>query len=162
MISKGITYSVVYRQTGKDDPIAYTIIDKAFGKFDVLNTANGWWIDRGKVEDLINAYKIDCPDEEAIVYAGISIDQLKYFKELHPYFSTVKSACKQFPFLSARKTIVDSLKSDVKSAFDYMERKKKHEWTKRDEHVIIPTEKTLEDLIDEADQEDETNKSGDN
>jgi hypothetical protein len=120
------------RQTGKDDIYAYEIKDRSFGVFKVLNTANGWWLDRAKVENLIGAYKIDCTDEEACTYAGISLDQLKYFKELHKEFYNIKSTCKQFPILKARKTIVDSLEN-TEDAKWYLERKKKNEFSIKSE-----------------------------
>lgn len=116
------------RQTGKEEPYAYTITDKIFGELRVLNSANAWWIDQGKVRELIQAYKIDATDEEACSYAGISLDQLKYFKELHPDFSNIKQACKQLPTLSARDTLVKSIKTDPEMALKYLERKRKREF----------------------------------
>ena len=98
----------------EEKEIAYTVKDKCFGEFSVLNSANAWWIDRVKVDDLIKAYKIDCTDEEACSDAGISIDQYKYFKEKHPNFSTVKQACKQIPFLKARRTINTAIETNPK------------------------------------------------
>lgn len=151
------------RQTGKDEPYAYTITDVNFGEFKVLNTANGWWLDQQKVQLLIAAYKIDASDEEACAYAGIRAENLRYFKDMHPDFLHVKAACKQLPFLTARNTIVSGLASDSKMALDYMERKRKHEFGRRDEHVVIPTEKTLEDLFDEYEKENGSiNEQGDN
>ena len=145
------------RQTGKDEPYAYTITDVNFGEFKVLNTANGWWLNQQKVELLIAAYKIDASDEEACAYAGIRAENLRYFKDMHPDFLHVKAACKQLPFLTARNTIVSGLAKDTKMALDYMGRKRKHEFGRRDEHVVIPTEKTLEDLIDDYEKEDANN-----
>jgi hypothetical protein len=144
------------RQTGKAEQYLHIINDTNFEDFYVLNTANGWWLNRVKVELLVAAYKIDCTDEEACSYAGISMEQLKYFKELHPDFSRVKTACKQLPFLTARNTIVSGLATDHKLALEYMERKKKFEFGKRDEHVVIPTERTLEDLLDEYENKNDT------
>lgn len=146
------------RQTGKDNPFAYTITDKNFPDFKVLNSANAWWIDKVKVMNLVSAYKMDCTDEEASVYAGITPQNLRYFKELHPEFLQIKQACKQLPMLKARKKIVESLETDVENAHWYAERKRKGEFSKRDENVIIPSEKTLEDLIDDYENEDSTGK----
>lgn len=121
------------RQTGKAEPYAYTLTDRLFGEFAVLNSANGWWVDSGKVQALLQAYKIDCTDEEACAYAGISLDQLRYFAELHADFSRIKLACKQLPILRARKTVVESLEKSSAMATWYLERKRKEEFSARQE-----------------------------
>jgi hypothetical protein len=136
------------RQTGKEEKYAYTITDKSFGEFKVLNSANAWWLDQLKVRDLIAAYKIDSTDEEACAYAGVSLEQLRYFKTLHPDFSLVKHACKQLPMLKARKTLNDSLDQPVHAQW-FLERKRKAEFSKREETVTYTGEKTLEDLLDD-------------
>jgi len=124
-------FSKKNRQTGKKEVFAYTIKDKAFADFKILNTANAWFSEKVKVINLINAYKIDATDKEACAYAGISIDQLKYFNKLHPNFSTIKDTCKQLPCLKARKTINDNLSTDVNIAFKYMEKKRTGEFGNR-------------------------------
>lgn len=121
------------RQTGKKEEFAYTITDKYFPDFKVLNTANAWWLDGGKVRDLIAAFKIDATIQEACVYAGITIDQYKYFTGLHPDFSIVKTQCKQLPFLKARKKINDDMDLSYSNAMDYMSRKKRDEFSQRQE-----------------------------
>ena len=120
------------RQTGKSEVYAYTLTDKNFGEFKVFNTANGWWLDKQKVHDLIAAYKIDATDEEACSYAGIRIENLRYFKEMHPEFLQVKEACKQIPCLKARQTIVQAL-GNADDAKWYLEKKRKKEFSSRTE-----------------------------
>lgn len=143
------------RQTGKDEPYAYTITDPMFGDFRVLNSANAWWLDKGKVSDLIKAYKLDCTDEEACAYTGIRLHQLAYFKELHPEFSGVKLMCKQYPTLSARQTVVSDL-SKFDNAFRYLERKRKKEFgrtmdiTSGDEPLDNTVKVIYEDFSDPA------------
>lgn len=119
------------RQTGKSDKYAYVIKDRYFGEFFALNSANAWWMDQRKVEDLIRAFKIDCTQEEACTYAGITISQLKYFKELHREFSAVITACRNLPVLKARQKAVDSLDESYSTAMDYLERKRKDEFAKK-------------------------------
>ena len=121
------------RQTGKKTEFAYTITDKAFPEFKVLNTANAWWLDKRKVENLISAFKIDATVEEAIVYAGIAIYQYRYFTEEHPDFSRVKDACKELPILKARKTVVEKIGSNYSTGMDYLSRKRKGEFSPRTE-----------------------------
>jgi hypothetical protein len=120
------------RQTGKSEVYAYTLTDKNFGEFKVFNTANGWWLDKQKVHDLIAAYKIDATDEEACAYAGINAENLKYFQTMHPNFLTIKHTCKQMPCLKARKTVNDAL-SETDHARWYLERKRKKEFSSRTE-----------------------------
>ena len=110
-----------------DKPILYTIEDKIFGKLEVLNSANAWWIDRRKVEDLIQAAKIDASLEESRAYAGISKGEYDYFIQKHPYFSEIKEACNQIPNLKARQTIVKAL-DDPNHAFKYLEKKRRKEF----------------------------------
>lgn len=116
------------RQTGKKEPYAYVIKDAVFGEFKVLNTANAWWADASKVRRLIDAYKIDCTDAEACIYAGILYKTLGYFQTLHPEFLGIKAACKELPCLVARQTINTALKNNAGDAWKYLERKRKHEF----------------------------------
>lgn len=116
------------RQTGKKDEFSYTITDPTFGELRVLNSANAWWNERAKVELLIAACKLDATVEECCTMAGITLDQYKYFYELHPNFSTIKDACNQIPSLTARKTIVDSLAVSPANSQWYLTKKKKKEF----------------------------------
>lgn len=118
------------RQTGKEDVYAYTITDKTFGEFHVLNTANAWWAERTKVEHLIDAYKIDANDDEACAYAGISPRQHQYFQELHQDFCFVKSACRQVLGLKAKKALAEKIEREPEW---YLERKRKDEYSTRSE-----------------------------
>lgn len=132
------------RLTGKTEPYAYTITDKHFGEFKVLSTANAWWIDQIKVRDLISAFKIDATIEEACAYAGISIAQFNYFRELHAEFSEIISICRQLPTLKARKVVVDHVDENYQNGMDYLKRKHKKEFSERHEiekevqHIIAP------------------------
>ena len=109
-------------------PYAYTLKDKSFGIFQVENSANAWWLDKGKLVRLITAFKYDATIREACFSAGISMDQYKYFLEKHPQFSTIVEALKQMPVLRARKTVVDSLETDPKVAMWYLSRKRREEF----------------------------------
>ena len=110
-----------------ENPIAYTIEDRKFGKFDVLNSANAWWLERAKVELLIAACKIDASVEECCSWAGISEDQYKYFREQHHWFSPLKTLCNEMPSIKARNTVVAGLE-DVNNARWYLEKKRKKEF----------------------------------
>lgn len=109
------------------NPIAYVIEDKIFGKLEVKNSANAWWLDRGKVERLMDTWKMDASETECLFYSGISDDQYKYFLKMHPHFSAVKVLIREGPNLKARKTIYNSL-DNPETAKWYLERKKKNEF----------------------------------
>ena len=112
---------------GDTNENAYVIKDKSFPDFPIKKSANAWWLDRGKVEKIIAAFKLDCTVEQACVYAGISHDQYKYFCRAHKNFYTIKAICKSLPILRARQTIVMNL-HDAKNAMWYLERKNPEEF----------------------------------
>jgi len=111
-----------------EEPIAYTIKDKYFVDLDIMNSDNAWWLDSGKVDRLIAAFKFDATIEEACVYSGISMHQYKYFTEQHPEFSAVRNACRELPSLRARQAVVNKLGESFGNAMDYLKRKKKAEF----------------------------------
>lgn len=146
------------RITGKEEPYAYEIEDVVFGTFKVLNTANGWWLDRKKVERLIDAYKIDANDEEACVYAGIFVSNLKYFNELHPDFLLVKTACHNVLGLKAKKALAAKVEQSPEW---YLERKRKSEYSTRSEvtdpnaDAMAETTKQLKEALEAVGKLDE-------
>lgn len=110
-----------------DKPIIYTIKDKAFGEFQVKNSPNAWWLERGKVELLIGACKIDASVNECCYQAGITPNQYQYFYEQHPNFSIIKEVLNESPNLKARQTVVKAL-DNPDYAFKYLEKKRKKEF----------------------------------
>jgi hypothetical protein len=117
---------------GAEKGIAYEIVDKNFGVLQVRNSANAWWMDRGKVELLIKACKIDCTVLEACFLAGITEEQYYYFCHIHPGFYEIKKILNSYPYFKARNTLVKHL-DDPHYALAYLERKKKDEFSKRQE-----------------------------
>lgn len=109
----------------RDGEYAYTFEDANLGKLQVLNTENAWWKDKDKLTKLIDAYKFYATDDQACFYAGITIDQLKYFQQLHPQLYTIKHLAKQDPGLRAKRTIVKSLETDKETAKWWTERTEK-------------------------------------
>lgn len=91
------------KNTGSLEIYSYALTVQGFGKFHVLSSANAWWMDSRKVEKLIDAWKLECTDEQALFYADISSGQYQYFRELHPDLSLVKQACRQNLGLYARQ-----------------------------------------------------------
>lgn len=114
---------------------AYIIKDNNLPDFEVRKSANAWWMDKGKVERLIEAYKKQSTDGEACFYAGITIAQLKYFRKTHADFSTIKDACGEALFLEARETIAREIPRNPEFALKFMERKKREEFGLRREVI---------------------------
>jgi hypothetical protein len=85
--------------------VAYTIKDPIYGSFNVVKTANAWWMDKLKVDKLIDAFKSGHIIKSAKVYAGISDNQWRYFSEQHPDFSRVKEACEEVQMFKAMNTV---------------------------------------------------------
>lgn len=121
------------RQTGKEEPYAYTFKDPNAGEIQILNTANAWWIDQQKLTRLVDAYKFYATDDQACFYAGITLGQLRYFQEQHPDFFSIKHAAKQDPNLRAKKTIVKNIDSDKDTARWWLERTEKDTFNTRNE-----------------------------
>jgi len=124
--------NVINPKPGKYDylnEIAYSIEDPAFGVLNVRKTANAWWGERIKVEELILSFKFGCSLEESFIMAGISRGQYNEFMEIHPDFSEAKANLLKTPTLQARKTLVSHL-NDPQYALAYLERKEKKEFSK--------------------------------
>jgi hypothetical protein len=112
------------------------------------------------ISKLEEVFALGGTDKEACFYANICHQTLYDYQKLHPEFVERKEALKEKPILKARQTVVKALDDPV-SAQWYLERKRKSEFGKRDEHVFIPTEKTLEDLLDDYENKNDTdNKQG--
>lgn len=84
------------------------------------------------LESLRNAFAIGCTDEEACAYANIPTTTFYDYLKRHPDFSEERNKLKQKPILLAKQTIINDLKS-VDSAKWYLERKKKDEFSLRQE-----------------------------
>jgi len=122
-------------KTGKYDymeEIAYTIKDQNHGSFDVRKTANAWFMDKTKVEKVIEGKKLDLNDAECSFHSGITEKQLEYFLEVHPHFCGFFKALTMYPRVRARITIIKNL-DDLKNAQWFAERRMKDEFSLRNE-----------------------------
>ena len=112
------------------NPYAWTFKDANVGTLTALNADQGaWWIgEEGKVRfhKLVDAWKLDANDEEAIFYAGITIDQLKHFQKLHPDVYTIKHLCKQNLGLLAKKNFAKKVENG-EADLVYLRMKRKDE-----------------------------------
>lgn len=125
--------TITERNKDKDLPkgFAYKVEDPYFPALYVQQSANAWWLERAKVLLLIGAYKGGAVDVEACAYAGISNDQLKYFKEKHPEFSEIKKLCLSIPDLRARTNVVNALDTDLDTAKWWLQHKLSKEFNSK-------------------------------
>lgn len=82
-------------------------------------------MDKDTLNKLEEVFALGGTDKEACLYAGISHQTLYNYQEKNPNFVERKEALKETPLLKARRTIVNSLETDVNSAWRYTERKDK-------------------------------------
>ncbi|MEM9336631.1 MAG: hypothetical protein AAGA35_02145 [Patescibacteria group bacterium] len=136
----------------------YVIKNDLFPDFCVQFTYNGWWIDRAKVEKLIEGFRAELNDIEACGYAGISEQDLHYFIKIHPEFSKIRKACKCE--LSIRAKL--ALKANIDTKYQwYLERRRKDEYNTRIETTgahgapLQPSDNTFV-LVDMSIKEDES------
>lgn len=84
------------------------------------------------IRKLEEVFAIGGSDSEACFYAGISKESLYAYCREHPEFTDRKESLKEKPILKARQTVVKSL-DQPDYAFKYLERKKKDEFSPRQE-----------------------------
>jgi hypothetical protein len=90
-----------------------------------------WWngpSGRSKVQNLINAFKMDMTVMEGCIQAGISLTQYKYFCRIHPTFVSIKARCKQFSPIVAKQGLMNDIasKDGFRSRQWFLERKQPH------------------------------------
>src|SRR3990167_2591130 len=85
------------------------------------------------VQKLEYAFALGCTDEEACFYADISKQTLYNYQDKHPEFVDRKQALKTRPIFLARETLLRGIKEDPDLALKMLERKKKDEFSLRQE-----------------------------
>lgn len=94
---------------------------------------------------LKEAFEWGCTDREACLHAEIDEATLYRYQEDHPEYASRKKAWKERPILKARKCVVEALEDDKELSLKYLERKKKDEFSLRNEHTgaegkdLLPT-----------------------
>lgn len=107
-----------------DKTIAYSV-PYPFSKtrmFNVIISANAWWMNQASLHRLVAAFSCDCTIPEACSYAEISVKQYKYFVEKHPEFNDYKNSLGVAIMIKARMTIIKNLDKDTRLAFKFLER----------------------------------------
>jgi hypothetical protein len=85
------------------------------------------------VAKLEEAFSFGCTDEEACFYAGCAMATLYKYQKNHPDFTERKKLLKTNPTMIARQSVIRGLESDHNHALRYLERKKKDEFSLRQE-----------------------------
>lgn len=107
------------------------------------------------------AFLIGATDEEACCFADISVNTFYDYQARTEGYAQEKAKWKQTPILKARQSLINGL-TDPELALKYLERKKKDEFSLRQEYVgkdngpiehnvqtNISLDKQLSDLIDD-------------
>lgn len=82
---------------------------------------------------LREAFSAGSTDKEACAHAGISESTLYDYQVSNPDFLDEKEALKEMPAIAARMLVSRKVKTDVNTATWYLERKKKEEFSTRNE-----------------------------
>ena len=133
--------------------VAYEVKDAKYGSFEVRNTANAWWLDEVKIEQIIVARKMGANKAMSCHYAGITTDQFDYFVEKHPEFYSFFHGIMEEPKLIAVQNLYKQLKREEKEGGSetskwYLERRVKDEFCLRNEFTGADG-KELGDISDE-------------
>lgn len=97
------------------------------------------------IAKLEEAFAWGCSDVEACLWADIAEKTLYLYQEKNPEFIQRKQALKETPILLARKSVANGIKKNPDLALKLLERKKKDEYSLRQEHTgkdgeqLIPT-----------------------
>jgi len=108
-----------------------------------------------KIQKLEQAFAIDATIKEACFYADISPQTYYNWIETRPELLERLNALREKPVLQARQTIADNLKNDPKVAQWYLERKRKDEFSSKQEVQVSGELQSIRekigDFLDETD-----------
>lgn len=90
-------------------------------------------IDEYRLQLLTEAFGYGATDEEACFYADIAPATLYNYQKKHPKFLERKTRLKERPIMVARKSVVDAMRNDGQLALKFLERKRKDEFSTRNE-----------------------------
>lgn len=89
------------------------------------------------IAKLEEAFAWGCTDREACLWADIAEETLYSYQKKNPGFVKRKEALKETPVMLARKTVVKAIsKGDRTVAMQYLERKKKDEFSTKQEQDV--------------------------
>lgn len=99
------------------------------------------------LKNLEDAFRIGCPDREAVIYAEISEQTLYNYGKKHPEFLEQKEAWKEVPILKARGNVIKALHNEsVGDSWQYLIRKRKAEFADMKIEAPVEAPLTVDDL----------------
>lgn len=97
-------------QEQKIPGLAYMYEEKWIPSFPVRKSANAWWMDRVKIQFLIQAFKRGFNVQQACQFTGITLAQYKYFVKKHPEYLEAEEACTLTMTIHAKNNLYELLK----------------------------------------------------
>jgi hypothetical protein len=101
------------------------------------------------ISKLEEVFSLGGTDEEACLFANISIVTLYAYQKINPDFTKRKELLKKTPILEIRRVIIDKAKESYDNAIDFMERKNASEFKKITEPInpLLPENNKINILI---------------
>ncbi len=93
------------------------------------------------ISKLEHAFMLGCSDLEACLYANIGKSTLYNYQDANPEFVERKEQLKENPILLARTSVVNKLSEDADLALRFLERRKKDEFSPKQEMAVDHTTK---------------------
>lgn len=133
--------------------IIYAVENPLFGVFLVKWTSNGWWLNRGKLERLVNAHAMGLNGLKARAYAGITENQERAFLSVHDDFPRCKEALLVNPDIKAKITIYEHL-DNLSNAqwFEEQKLKKIAQQQAPSQHIHFHQSDQIKQIVFEAEE----------
>ena len=110
------------------------------------------------VAKLEQAFAIDATVEEACSYANISRDAFYDYLKKNTIFSDRIEDLRQLPVLAARERAVKGVKENYGNAMDYLSRKRKSEFSQKQE-IEHSGKVNISNVLDEIENPNERSKT---
>lgn len=123
-------------KTKKKKQIKKKAVKKKVVKKKKKKTGRKWFDGKDEkvtLSKLEKVWALDGTDEEASFFANISTASLSRYLKAHPEYKEFRNRLKERPVLEARQSVVKHMKRDGGLALKYLERKKKKEFSTRQE-----------------------------
>lgn len=138
-MSKAITEVPLYTYDEFGNKVAYEIDDKVFAApLKIFWSPNAWWMDRIKVELLIDGFKRNLNIQESSILARITRAQWSYFNENHPHFYDIMTRCRSIAGMYAKQTLMAASRKDWKAALALLERTQPAEYGMARAMGVVP------------------------
>jgi len=98
-------------------PVAYFYKDKQLGQeFPIFDAREGtWWMDRTKVEILMERFKYNNTTKQAAYLAGITYEQFKHFALVHKWVYPLIRVYRAIPAITLKDIVLKEALGDPKN-----------------------------------------------